>query len=196
MPVRTCPVSVNQALICFRHPIAMLRLMRPRQIPYRIGVHWLEVALFSVGIVVSLALVVGDFQVKLPGSKFRPGQMEGHPIGRWLMLGFAALCLAILVRDIFWRVVFTESEIDYHFFWIHRRFQCDDLVSIRPVNRFNRTARFIFRDGREFRYELAYFDADYLLEVLKDQPSVLLEELAALRDALTPPELRQTQLEP
>jgi hypothetical protein len=58
---------------------------------------------------------------------------------------FLLFLLAVFVRGIFWRIVFAESEIEYYFFWIHRRFRYHDMQRIRPVSSRNLTARFTFQ---------------------------------------------------
>jgi hypothetical protein len=161
--------------------------------PYRIGIHWFQVALFSPMILFLSAALISGFREGQPGTKFRVGLANRHFGILWADLIFVIFILFVFVRDIFWKVVFSDSEIEYHFFWVHRWFRYDDLQSIRPVNNYNLTARFRFRDGSEFKYPLAYYDADYLLEILKERSPSVLPELAALRDALTPHGVRTSQ---
>jgi len=161
--------------------------------PYHIGIHWFQVALFPPVIAILSAGVIGGFREGRPGTQFRVGLANRHTGILWAGLVLLIFFLFAFVRELFWRVVFSDSEIEYHFFWVHRRFRYDDLQSIRPVNNFNLTACFRFRDGSEFKYPLAYYDADYLLEILKERSPSVLPELAALRNALTPHGLRPSQ---
>lgn len=161
--------------------------------PYRIGVHWFEVALFSCVILLVSTLAIGWFREGRPGSQFRPGLANRNSGFIWFDLAVGLICATVLVRDIFWSVVFSDTQIEYRFFWIRRWFRYEDLVSIRPINHYNLTARFSFRDGAQFKYPLAYYDADYLLEILEQRSPSVLPELAALRDALTPRWLRPAQ---
>jgi hypothetical protein len=171
----------------------MFQLTRTRKTPYRIGVHWFQVALYSTVTLILAPVLINGFREGRPGSQFRPGLANRHSAFLWIDSVFLLICLLVLVRDIFRKVVFSDSEIEYHFFWVHRRFRYDDLQSIRPVNNYNLTACFRFRDGSEFKYPLAYYDADYLLEILKERSPSVLAELAALRNALTPHGLRTAQ---
>jgi len=158
--------------------------------PYHIGIHWFEVVLFSTGILILVPILIGGFRQERPGSQFHHGLANRTTGYLWVDLLFLLLILLIFVRDIFRRVIFSDTEIEYHFFWVHRRYRYFDLESIRPVSKRNLTARFTFRDGSEFKYPLASFDADYLLEILKERSPSVRAELTALRDALTPRGLR------
>lgn len=171
----------------------LLKLTRTRKMPYRIGIHWFQVALFSPVILMLSALEISGFREGRPGTQFRVALANRHTVFLWTDLFILIFILFVFVRDIFWKVVFSDSEIEYHFFWVHRRFRYDDLQNIRPVNNYNLTACFRFRDGSEFKYPLAYYDADYLLEILKERSPSVLPELTALRNALTPHGLRTAQ---
>ena len=181
------PASIYAARVVLGEQV---KLTRTRRMPYCIRVHWFEVVLFSSSILLLSAIAIGGFREGRPGSQFRTGLAGRHTVFLWLDLVFLLLVLFVFVRDIFRVVVFSETEVEYRFFWVHRRFYYHDLQSIRPVSSYNRTARFTFRDGSEFKFPLAYYDADYLLEILKARSPNILEELAALRDSLTPHRLR------
>jgi hypothetical protein len=171
----------------------MFQLTRTRKMPYRIGIHWFQVALYSTVTLILVPVLISGFREGQPGTQFRVGLANRHFVILWADLVFLLFILFVFVRDIFWKIAFSDSEIEYHFFWVHRRFRYDDLQSIRPLNNYNLTACFRFRDGSEFKYPLAYYDADYLLEILKERSPSVLPELAALRNALTPHDLRTAQ---
>jgi len=107
----------------------------------------------------------------------------------FILLGFF---LSVMFGAVFKKVIFSESEIQYHIFWIDRRYRYETLRSIRPVSKYNRNARFVFDGGESFRAALAYLDADCLMEILRDRAPCVLPDLAILRDALTPPGMRMS----
>jgi len=159
-----------------------MNLAPTRKMPYRVGIHWLQLVLFSTAILVlSLILFGGDFREAWTG---------GHSLFAWFDLILLCLFVVVLIKVLFKRVVFADDEIHYYFFWIHRRYRYDELQSVNAVNKYNLNARFVFEGGESFRVALTYHDAGYLMEILKDRTPGVLPDLASLRDAITPRGLR------
>jgi hypothetical protein len=146
--------------------------------PYRVGVRWQELALYlPFVLVLSITLLEGGFRRQLAA---------GHPAIAWSGVLLLLFVLGTFIGILFKKVVFSEDEIQYHFFWIYRRYRYNDLQSIQPVNKYNLNARFIFKNGEIFKVALGWDDAEYLLEILKERSPSVLENLALLRNALTP----------
>ncbi len=152
--------------------------MRTRKIPYCVGVRWQEVVLYlPVILILSFALLGGGFRGQLAA---------GHPVIAWGDVIFLLVGLGVFIGILFKKVVFFEDEIQYHCFWIHRRYRYSDLQTILPVGKYNLNARFLFRNGEIFKVALGWDDAEYLLEILKDRSPAVLDDLAQLRYALGP----------
>jgi hypothetical protein len=151
--------------------------------PYSVGVRWFEFALYSSGVVI-LAFIVFD--------GIRRSWRTTSPMIFWIDFILLGFFLSVMFGAVFKKVIFSESEIQYHIFWIDRRYRYETLRSIRPVSKYNRNARFVFDGGESFRAALAYLDADCLMEILRDRAPCVLPDLAILRDALTPPGMRMS----
>jgi hypothetical protein len=159
-----------------------MKLRRTRRLPYIVTIHPFQVFLYlSVILIGSYAFSGGEFE-EVRGVR--------HPLVAWLSLICLVSTALVFLTAISKRVTFSDDNIEYRFFWIRRPYRYEDLKTIRPVSAYNRTAQFIFRDGKRFKVALAYYDADYLLSILKDRSPSVISELATLRDLLTPPRLR------
>jgi hypothetical protein len=155
-----------------------------RRLPYVVKMHWFGLVLLGAPILLlAPALLLGGFR-QLIGS--------GHPVIASLSVVFLGLSSLVFLNSLFESTVFSANEINYHYFFlIHRRFQYDELLGIsRADNYYNQAVRFTFVAGRSLRVRLAYYDADYLIEVLKEKSTCDLRALERFRDDLIPPRMR------
>lgn len=148
-------------------------LNRTPRMPFCVGIRWEQLAIFLPFIsLLWFVLSIGGW-----GGQ----STNNHSFVTWFDTGFLALASVVLIADIFKRVVFTENEIEYHFFWIDRRYRYQDIES---VSKCNNDARFLLQSNTSFRVSLTYQDAGYLLKVLEARAPRVLPSLLTVRDKL------------
>jgi hypothetical protein len=153
-----------------------VNLTRTPRMPYCLGVRWQHLIIFVPAIsLLCLSISLGGWREQL---------LNKRSLITWFDAGILALVLGFLLCVIFKRVVFTENEIEYHFFWIHRRYRYEEFEAIGPSSDKDPEPRFLFRGNRAFCIALTYQDVDNLLAVLKDKAPNALPGLLNLRDKL------------